>query len=272
MPRPNQLYLFLPGTKSEPNKYDDLLSMAAYAGYKTIGLSYDNTANLEKTCANSCGCYGPARRDVVSGTNLSSAVSVQAGDSITYRLYLLLKELHARDPLAGWDDFLSRDNHNQQIEFTDIDWDAIVVSGHSQGAGHAMVISKTEAVDGILLFDGGDDDCMSGVRTYAQWHDWPDIPSPRRAFIHDRPGFSVPAAFIAMEFGVTSSDFVSLDTTWPTSFEVATTSKAARPGCTAHGSMAYDGCMPDALGNEPATPADAYLFPFYVDWMCEVGS
>jgi hypothetical protein len=43
------------------------------------------------------------------------------------------------------------------------------------------------------------------------------------------------------------------------------------PTCTNHGSMAYDGCMPDAAGGVPATPGDVYLFPFYVEWMCEVG-
>ena len=30
----------------EPDKHDLVLSMAAYAGYRTIGLSYDNTFSV----------------------------------------------------------------------------------------------------------------------------------------------------------------------------------------------------------------------------------
>ena len=270
--RQNQLYLFLPGTQSEPNKYNDVLSMAAYAGYRTIGLSYDNTTRLETACGNNCGCYGPARREVVFGGNLSPVVAVQTGDTIVNRLYRLLDYLDATYPAEGWGAFLSRDDNDGIPEFTDIDWDSIVISGHSQGAGHAMVIAKTDAVDGILLFDGGNDECTSGGRTYAQWHDWPNIPAPRRSFNHDRNGsFAVPDSFIAMDFGMTATDFDLVDAVWPTPFKVATTNQTPLPTCTNHGSMAYDGCMPDAAGGVPATPADAYLFPFYVDWMCEVG-
>ena len=247
--------------------------MAAYAGYRTIGLSYDNTTRLETACANNCGCYGPARREVVFGGTLSPVVTVQTGDTIVYRLYQLLDYLDATYPAEGWGAFLSRDDNDGIPEFTDIDWDSIVISGHSQGAGHAMVISKTDAVDGILLFDGGNDACTSGGRTYAQWHDWPDILVQRRAFNHDRNGsFAVPDSFIAMEFGMTATDFDLLDVVWPTLFNVATTNQTPVPTCTTHGSMAYDGCMPDAAGGVPATPADAYLFPFYVQWMCEVGN
>jgi hypothetical protein len=284
--RQNQLYLFLPGTQSEPNKYDDVLSMAAYAGYKTIGLSYNNTTRLEDACAANCGCYGPARREVVGGGNPffggnSPAVAVQTGDTIVTRLYRLLADLDIAYPAEGWGDFLSRDDNDMTPEFTDIDWDSIVVSGHSQGASHALMITKADAVDGILLFDGGNDNCTSGGRTYAQWHDLPNHTlDARRSFNHDRNGlFALPDSFIAMEFGMTAADFDLLDLVWPTGFKVATTNQTPpgpggpRGACTDHGSMAYDGCMPDALvgGVAAASPADTYLFGFYVDWMCEVG-
>jgi len=272
--RQNQLYLFLPGTHSEPDKYKYILSMAAYTGYKTIGLSYDNTTRLETACANNCGCYGPARREIILGGNLSPAIKVKKGDTITYRLYTLLKHLASTYPAEGWGAFLNRDNNNGIPEFTDIDWDSIVISGHSQGAGHAMVIAKKDALDGILLFDGGNDDCTSGGRMYAQWHDLPNIPAKRRAFFHNRGGnFALPPSFVAMDFG---ANFDVLDAVWPTAFTVATTDQTppqTSKGCTAHGSMAYDRCMPDALvaGGVASTPDHTYLFPFYVAWMCEVG-
>jgi hypothetical protein len=271
--RRNQLFLFLPGSSSLPDQYDGLLSMAAYTGYKTIGLSYDNTNRMETVCGNTCGCYGPARREVILGGALSPNVSIQTGDTIVNRLYVLLVYLRANFPAEGWGVFLSRDDNDGVPEFTDIDWDSIVISGHSQGAGHAMMMTKMDNMDGILLFDGGNDDCTSGGRTYAQWHDLPNFAAPRRSFNHDRGGtFVVPPSFLAMDFGTVAPHFTNLDTTWPIPHLVATTNQTPVAGCAEHGSMAYDGCMPDAAGNVPATPGDAYLFPYYVEWMCTVGN
>ncbi len=273
--RNDQIYLFLPGTQSEPNKYDELLAMAAYTGYRTIGLSYDNTTMLETACGNACGCYGAARREVVTGAAVSPAVSVALGDSVVDRLYRLAAHLDATYPTEGWDQILSRDDNDGVPESTDIDWDGIVISGHSQGAGHAMFVSKLDALDGIVIFDGANDDCTTGGRTYAQWHDQPDFAVPRRSFNHDRGGlWALPDSFIAMDFGAASTDFDLLDLVWPTAFVVATTDQVPPATCTEHGSMAYDGCLPADLtsGTVPATPADAYLFPFYVQWMCEAGN
>ncbi len=273
--RNNQIFLFLPGTQSEPNKYDQVLAMAAYAGYRAIGLSYDNTNRMETVCGATCGCYGPARREVILGGNLSANVVIQTGDTVVDRLYRLAEYLETTYPAEGWGQILSRDDNDGIPESTDIDWDGIVISGHSQGAGHAMMISKLDALDGIVLFDGGNDDCASGGLTYAQWHDLPDFAVPRRGFFHDRAGtFSLPGALLAMGFGIAAGDFDLLDLVWPTAFVVATTDQTPPATCTEHGSMAYDGCMPAALagGAVPATPADAYLFPFYVQWMCEAGN
>jgi hypothetical protein len=273
--RDDQIFVFLPGSSSEPNKYDDVLSMAAYAGYRTIGLSYDNSNNIESTCGNVCPCFGLARREVIHGTPLTPLVTVQPADAIVHRLYRLAKHLHATFPTEGWDQIVNRDDHDGVPEFSDIDWDLVVLSGHSQGAGHALLMSKLDAMDGLVVFDGGNDACSTGGRTYAQWHDLPNIPHPKRAFSHDRGGvFALPASFIAMAFGLAAGDFEVLDLIWPTSELVATTNQVPPVGCTEHGSMAYDGCMPDGLatGAAAATPADAYLFPNYVEWMCEVGN
>lgn len=108
------------------------------------------TTRLEDACAASCGCYGPARQEIVFGGNLSLSVNVQEGDTIVNRLYRLLAYLDATYPLEGWDAF--RDDNDGTPEFTDIDWDSIVGSGHSQGAGNDMVMSKVDAVDLLVLF------------------------------------------------------------------------------------------------------------------------
>lgn len=274
--RNSQFFVFLPGTQSEPDKYDQLLAMAAYAGYRTIGLSYDNTVKLETACGATCPCYGNARREVAYGGALSPAVNVMQGDTIVDRLYRLAKQLDATFPTEGWSQLTSRDDHDGVIEATDIDWDSIVLSGHSQGAGHALLLSKDDALDGLIVFDGGNDECVGlGGRTYAQWHDLPDFAIPRRSFNHDRNGtWALPQSFIAMDFGATNTAFALLDTTWPTGFLVATTNQTPPATCTEHGSMAYDGCLPTTLagGAVSTMVSDAYLFPYFVRWMCEVGN
>lgn len=273
--RNDQIFVFLPGSGSEPNKYDQLLSMAAYAGYRTIGLSYDNTGTLESACGNTCGCYGLARREIIHGTPHTPAVTVDPADGIVHRLYRLAEYLDATYPGEGWDQITSRDDNDGIPEHSDIDWDGLVLSGHSQGGGHALLLSKLDNLDGLIVFDGGNDECTTAGRTYAQWHDLPNLGAPQRSFNHDRGGtFALPGSFIAMAFGLASTDFALLDTTWPTAFEVATTDQVPPATCTEHGSMAYDGCLPDGLTSAgvPASPADAYLFPFYVQWMCEVGN
>jgi hypothetical protein len=273
--RDHQFFIFLGGTASEPDKYDDLLAMAAYAGYRTIGLSYDNSAKMETVCGADCNCYEPARREVISGGNPSPAVTVLRDDTIVARLYRLVRYLDTTYPLEGWGQLLNCDDGDGIPELTDFDWTNIVLSGHSQGAGHTMLISKRTLLDGVVIFDGGNDDCSTGGRTYAPWHDLPNLGATQRAFVHDRGGtFALPDAFIAMGFGATPSDFDVLDTTWPTSWQVASTNQTPPPPlCDEHGSMAYDRCLPSSFsgGVVASSPADAYLFPYYVRWMCEVG-
>ena len=274
--RQNQLFLFLPGLQSEPEKYTLVLSMAAYTGYRTIGLSYDNTRGVEDECEGNCGCYGPARREVILGDDLSSNVEVKSGDAIVNRLYRLLVDLDTNYPDEGWRLFLDGDDLDG-IQYTDINWDAIVISGHSQGGTNAMMISKMAALDGILALSGGNDQCTSGGRTYAQWHDFPNLAGERRSFNYNQvhnTSFSVPASLLAMGFGSIPADFSVLDLVWPTVFKVATTDQVPPRGCSEHGSMAKDDCMPTTLhGGVPAeTAEDAYLFRFYSNWMCEVGN
>ena len=272
--RDRQFFIFLGGTASEPDKYDDLLAMAAYAGYRTIGLSYDNSAKMETVCGADCSCYEPARREVILGGNPSLAVNVLRDDTVVARLYQLIRYLDTTYPLEGWGDLLSCDDHDGVPEFTDIEWNRVVLSGHSQGAGHAMLISKRKLLDGVVIFDGGNDDCSTGGRTYAPWHDLPNLGAPQRAFVHDRGGtFALPDAYLAMDFGATPSDFSVIETTWPTTWEVASTNQTPPGVCDEHGSMAYDRCLPSSFsgGVVASSPSDAYLFPYYVRWMCEVG-
>src|SRR6476619_1153661 len=46
-----ELFVFLPGSSIEPNKHADISAIAAYAGYRSIGLSYDSTWGIDDICS-----------------------------------------------------------------------------------------------------------------------------------------------------------------------------------------------------------------------------
>ena len=92
--------VFLPGSGMEPEKHDLVLQMAAYAGYRTIGLAYDNVGMVATlcgtpTCAEDCGERLHIER--ITGQDVSPVATTDTGDSILYRLYALLGSAN-RDP------------------------------------------------------------------------------------------------------------------------------------------------------------------------------
>ena len=106
------LFVFLPGTGGEPNKYEHLLKMVAYAGYRTIGLAYDSDGTVESACAGqlTCGsnCQGLVRDELITGQDTSVNDHVLLGDAILPRLYDLLTSLYGDDMADGVNDYGTR--------------------------------------------------------------------------------------------------------------------------------------------------------------------
>jgi hypothetical protein len=284
------LFLFLPGTNMEPDKHDQVLMTAASTGYRTLGLSYDNTLSTADACQNStaCGldCTGSMREEVVRGVDVSAVVDVQRGDAVLVRLYRLLEELDTIDPTGGWSAYYVATAG--PIRSTNIVWENIIVGGFSQGAGVATRISREFQVHGLLVIDGANDTCDDPLLgpVAAEWLTTGSDASagrPKYGVRHDHGTGSTTNTDVWQAIGLGTS-LTSVDCALPfcdvidsdPPHEASVTAHgypsppAAPPICGEHMSMARDECMPtDVTGATPAVlPEDARLFEVYARRMC----
>ncbi len=142
----NLLFVFLPGTGGIPKGYDRIDSLAANMGYNSIGLMYPNSPSVGSLCGGSSDslCFENVRLEIIDGIDHSSIVTVDTTNCIEHRLVKLLKYLQNNFPSENWAQFVDINNH--------ILWNKIVISGHSQGGGHAGIIAKHHQVRRVVFF------------------------------------------------------------------------------------------------------------------------
>lgn len=229
------LVVFLPGSSMTPSEHDLVLKTAAYAGYRTIGLSYDSTNNVDKICAPFAGfgiypfcandCYATKRDEIILGRDLTQEFTVEPADSIVERLFTLLAQLYADDISDGtndheWDSYFSPLlTVPVRIGVGNLEWDKIIIAGFSQGAGHAARMSRAYPVHGTVMIDGPGDMCLDGFElAAAPWLNGPDASAgrPRYGAMHglwiDEFGLAegeAPPTWQAM--GIADGGLVSLD-------------------------------------------------------------
>lgn len=177
----DSLLITLGGTNSLPSDYKAFTEVAVAKGYAAIGIDYDNHV-ISTTCkAHSDDlCFDRFRREVVVGNSRSSLLNVDADNSILQRIHDTLSLLALYEP-AHFAQFIQ----NEQIQ-----WQKIVVAGHSQGSGHAAYLSKLVPLKGVLLFAGPQDRFESEERK-VNWVHQPGLTESTRyfAFIHKRDFF-----------------------------------------------------------------------------------
>jgi hypothetical protein len=150
-PSRQQLFLFLPGTGGIPAGYTNIVATAANLGFNAIGLMYDNSVTVNSLCDDDTNpaCFQEIREDIIEGgTNAEPAFSVSREESIENRLVKMIQYLAGRFPSENWGQFLDAQ--------TNINWPQIVISGHSQGAGHAGLIAKLHPVARTVMFSDTD--------------------------------------------------------------------------------------------------------------------
>jgi hypothetical protein len=155
------LLVFFPGTGSEPKASWPFLAAGADAGYRVIGLMYDNGVSVPQTCGPQAdpGCSDRFREKRIFGDAVSSDIDDLRNESVIHRLVKLLEYLDKNFPGDGWGQYL---DHGQPK------WSRIAVSGHSQGGGVAAYIAKKRTVYRVINLSGAWD------RTEAtqQWAPW----------------------------------------------------------------------------------------------------
>jgi hypothetical protein len=170
---PSQLVVFMPGTGGKPLNDLGLLRVVASQGYRVIGLEYNDSPAVVQVCPHEPPrCSGDFRRKRIYGDDVTHVVDNTKAESIVNRLSKLLRYLDQSHPGEGWSVYLRGDSP---------DWERVVVSGLSQGAGMAAYIAQREPVARVVLFSSPWD--YSGdSRTLAPWIGESSVTPPERWF------------------------------------------------------------------------------------------
>jgi pimeloyl-ACP methyl ester carboxylesterase len=159
--RDARLLVFFPGTGGEPKSSWPFLETGAKAGYRVIGLMYDNGVSVPTVCGPQADptCSDRFREKRIFGDGASSDIDDLPGESVVNRLVKFLQYLDAQHPGEGWGGYLVNGRPN---------WARVVVSGHSQGGGVAAYIAKKQKVARVVVLSGAWD----RVEATKQWAPW----------------------------------------------------------------------------------------------------
>jgi hypothetical protein len=141
----NQLLVFLTGTGGPGGTAKEFNETAARLGYHVINLIYPDTISMAFICKRNPDkeCFDNARKESVVGGDFIQGLEISKANGIENRLLKLILYLKKKFPLENWEQFLKSEK---------INWKKIVVSGQSQGGGHAAYIAKTHKVSRVLMF------------------------------------------------------------------------------------------------------------------------
>lgn len=254
----NKLFLFFPGTGAVPFNYQEILKHAANLGYHSIGLTYPNNDAINQICSTSTDttCHSRARLEVFDGIDRHSAITVDINNCIERRTLKLLEYLNTTYPTENWGQYYS----GNQIQ-----WNKVIVSGHSQGGGHAGIISKIKQVERVVMFAAMD--WITLLWRNADWITWngqtPD--NKYYGFIHqddESVNFNLIQTtwdnYGMNNFGI----LVLIDTTvapYDNSHKLYTLLTPANDPTKFHGSVVADAYTPMNLGTPVFAPVWTYM-------------
>lgn len=174
----------------DPNR--NLFTAALQSGNHVLAVAYRSDVSLIAMCSTRPDCYGPSRRTMITGVfaagSDSSLANIREDEGIISRIDQALRALAIARPQGGWDAFIG--NAAAATASERIAWQRIIVSGHSQGGGHAAYIGKLFPLIRVVQFSST---CDAAAGVPAPWTDagsgW--ATSPASAFF----GFSAPTIF-----------------------------------------------------------------------------
>jgi hypothetical protein len=144
------LLVYLPGSFDSPENTLLFPSYAANLGFHVVNLKYQNNVAAKTACQNSTdsNCFPNFREEIIHGTAMSDKVDVDSTNSIVNRILKLIIHLNDENPDNGWDQYLNNGS---------LAWTKIIVSGHSQGGGHAAYMGLSKSLKRVLMFASPND-------------------------------------------------------------------------------------------------------------------
>ncbi len=189
----DKLLLYIVGTTDNPATFTEMPRRACALGFASLSLAYHNEVDSRTACGPDATCYENFRREIVYGMDLlPNPINVTQTDSLLGRFVHVLGVLAEREPyFPAWASIRQR--------VTARDFSNVVVAGHSQGAGHALLIARDFAVDRLVMLAGVTDRTNSGTNNHgpAAWiSGWSpamaQTPSSRFfGYMHDDDGVAV---------------------------------------------------------------------------------
>lgn len=180
-----RLVVHLPGTGGKPPSTLLLLRQAGTQGLHAIGLAYPNLPTVDSLCSLSSDvdCYAKVRLEIIDGTDRTPLTSVDRIDSIENRLIAVLGALAVQFPAEGWGQYLASGVPR---------WDRIVISGHSQGGGHAAMMARDRSMARVCMF-GSPKDTSTFFNAPAAWQSDPHVTPTDRyyGFNHQQDSLGV---------------------------------------------------------------------------------
>lgn len=146
----NKLLVFLPGTNGTGLGGKLLSQVAANEGFHVVSLSYP-TSIAATICHSQTdeNCFEKFRREIIEGKDLSSLIEVNRTNSIENRLQKLLVYLKKNFEKENWGQYLT--------DKEEINWEKLILSGQSQGGGHAPLMAKFHKVSRVIMFSAPKD-------------------------------------------------------------------------------------------------------------------
>ncbi|MEM1166556.1 MAG: hypothetical protein AAGI30_09740 [Planctomycetota bacterium] len=183
------LFLWFPGSGAAPAQYTELTIRSGERGYDALALTYPSWPPVNDITTNSQdpGLPEAIRRERLFGEDLFPDFEVDEANSIVNRTVKVLESLAAAHPDEGWGDYLTPTGG--------LRWSRIVAGGHSQGAGHAVFLTKQFPLAGAFIF-AGPGDFVQGLGT-APWVFWDQVTPPERIFAFTHVDDRTAAGFFA---------------------------------------------------------------------------
>jgi predicted esterase len=155
------LLVFFSGTGGTPAAGWPFLEAGANAGYRVIGLEYDNGLSVPQVCGKNPdpACSDRFRQKRAFGDNTTADIEDLPAESIVTRLTKLLEYLDAHHHEEGWSRYLAKGQPK---------WSRIAFAGHSQGGGMAAFIAKKEKVARVIVLSGAWDR-VEATKVFAPW-------------------------------------------------------------------------------------------------------